>query len=561
MSLENSCQNLIDILKSGKTAVFCGAGISFNSGLPIVSSLLDYLFDKLELTENQKKNIHSSNLPFESIMEMTLNESGLDEIIDIFNAGIPNANHKFIAKLAKQGYINIIYTTNFDTLIEKALEQEGLLAGIRFKVYSSEAGLNSIMWNSDIIHVIKIHGCVTDKLEMAITMSLIATDRYSAVREKALHEIFGGDKCDNVLVLGYSCSDIDLSPIIESIEGKKAGIYFIEHQTQGSDDENPIRQEAVSLKPERNPFKNYQGLRVFSNTDELIASCWKNLLEDEYSYMQAPMTAWKNNIEQWYLNSVKESGDGVKHHISARLLYAVGEFREAIEHNRKGIEIAMNTGNQLAYAAEMGNMGMALSNLSDYGQARKLFEKSIPLCRQLKNLEALSAQLQAYANVLHHMRDDNRAIEVHKEALQYAELEKNEFTISNILGNMSNSYNRLGDFENASKSLEKALVLSRRLGNKQAESSQLGIIANTYLHLGRIQDSLESCLKGLEIKRNIGDRQGECQILSNLISVYMAIDMRKEAVQAAYDCLKIAKAIGNKQAEQIALVQLAIIGN
>jgi NAD-dependent SIR2 family protein deacetylase len=40
---------------------------------------------------------------------------------------IPTPAHKTIAKLAKLGYIRIILTTNFDRLIERALEEEGVV--------------------------------------------------------------------------------------------------------------------------------------------------------------------------------------------------------------------------------------------------------------------------------------------------------------------------------------------------------------------------------------------------------------------------------------------------
>lgn len=554
----NSFNEIAEEIKSKKPAIFCGAGISFNSGIPIVSVFLDYLFTKLELTANQIKLIQQSKLPFESIMEMTLRESGLDEIIEIFGAGNPNVSHAFIAKLARKGFIKVICTTNFDILIEKALQEEGLLSGIDFKVYSTESDFNIIPWDCDVIKIIKIHGCVTQKDEMAITMSMIASDRYSIARKNVLQQIFHSDVCNYVVVLGYSCSDIDLVPLIESFPGEKTGILFVEHQNV-SNNLNDLKFEPISLKDDRNPFKRYAGNRIFVNTDSLIKSLWEALIADRYSQLPVQSIPWKGNIDSWYSMAEKESGRGVKHHISSRLLYAVGAFEEAIKHNKEAISIAMAANNQLAYASEVGNMGMAFNALGDYEQAKFYLMESIPLCRRMGNLQGLSAQLQAFGNVLHHTGDDKKALEVHKEAFHFAEIEKDEYAISNILGNMANSYNRIGEYENAINSLDRALMISRRLGNKQAESSQLGIISGTFLCLGKHQQAVESCLNGIEIKKAIGDRQGECLMLVNLSSIYQVLGKRQEALFAAKECLSLAEKIGNKQAETMATLILQFL--
>lgn len=555
MPSENNDQEIVKALKAKSAAVFCGAGISYNSGLPVVTALLDYLFSKLELTAKQASEIYKSDLPFESIMEMVLNESGLEEIQNIFTEGNPNVNHILLAKLAKRGLLNIIYTTNFDILIEKALEGEGLSSGTDFRVYSSEADFASIRWGDAMINIVKIHGCATKKEDMAITMSLIASDKYSGMRKNLLHEIFGGGRCSNVIVLGYSCSDLDLTPIIESFTGKKANIFFIEHQSSA----RLPTSEPVSAKIGKNPFLNYDGLRLFVDTNKLIKNVWKSLFDEEYLNEPMPDVAWKENIDQWYLKSIEESGIGVKHHIAARLLYAVAEFEEAIEHNRKAIAIALKSNNMLAYSSEVGNMGMALSAIGDNEQAKFCLEESIPLCKRMQNLQGLSAQLQTYGNILHRTGDNRNAIEAHKDALYYAEVQNDENAICTVLGDMSNAYNKLGMYSDAVKSLNRALDLSRKLGNKQAESSQLGIMSGTYLGMGEFQQCLEYCLKGADMKKTLGDRQGECMLLVNLLNIYRILNKKQEALTVADECLALAKKIGNKQAEQIVMLNISIM--
>lgn len=551
----SSLGKIIQALKCKRISVFCGAGISYNSGLPIVSELLEYLFSKLELTTSQAASVYESNLPFESIMEMVLRESSLDEIQDIFTSGLPNANHILLAKLAKHGFLSTIYTTNFDVLIERALEDEGLLSGRNFKVHSSESDFNSIDWRSDCINIIKIHGCASKKAEMAITMSLIASDKYSAMRKNLLYQIFGTIRISSVMVLGYSCSDLDLTPLIESFTGKIPQVIFIEHQTSNAN----CFVEPVSFKSFKNPFRNYEGLRIYIDTKKIVKDIWEKVLTDQYINDQHASVHWKDNIDQWYLKSVEESGNGVKHHIAGRLLYAVAEFNQAIQHNKSAIKIAMDCNNLLAYSSETGNMAMALSAIGDNDQAKLCLEESIPLCRRIGHLESLSSQLQAYGNVLHRTGDDHGAIKAHKEALNYAESQNDRNAISTILGNISNSYNKLQLFDDAEKALNRALLISRELGNKQAESSQLGILGGTYMYMGNLEKALENCLKAVEIKRMLGERQGECLLLANIINLYRLLNRNKKAAETAEECIALARKIGNKQVETMAILNMALL--
>ncbi len=148
-NLERILFEIETVLKSYKTAIFCGAGISFNSGLPIVGNLLTYIFQILELNNSEAELLTNSSLPFEEIMGIILRESTLDEIQEIFVQGQPNNNHFLIAKLVKAGYINLICTTNFDLLFERAFEAEGLIQNRDFKVYSTKEEFKNINWESD----------------------------------------------------------------------------------------------------------------------------------------------------------------------------------------------------------------------------------------------------------------------------------------------------------------------------------------------------------------------------------------------------------------------------
>ncbi len=145
-------------INAGETVVFCGAGISYNSGLPVVKQFTPYVLltlcasrDEVRVIEEELKGVEDAQcrldrliqkvcglaevsddairkimdtLPFEAFIE-TLAGEHLDRIFDLYDAdayktGVePNANHIFLAKLVAVGKVKTVVTTNFDQFIER----------------------------------------------------------------------------------------------------------------------------------------------------------------------------------------------------------------------------------------------------------------------------------------------------------------------------------------------------------------------------------------------------------------------------------------------------------
>lgn len=116
---------IIKGINSGETVIFCGAGISRDSGLPIVNQIVPDILYKLSVPEDDIKllldNDKNPKIPFEAFMESIQERYNPELIYDIYGQGEPNTNHLLLAKLVKADKLRTIVTTNFDKLIEKAL--------------------------------------------------------------------------------------------------------------------------------------------------------------------------------------------------------------------------------------------------------------------------------------------------------------------------------------------------------------------------------------------------------------------------------------------------------
>lgn len=61
--------------------------------------------------------------PFEAFIEvLAQNSDFLQFFVKIFETGFPNRTHKLIAKLMKEGLVQIVITTNHDNKIEQAFD-------------------------------------------------------------------------------------------------------------------------------------------------------------------------------------------------------------------------------------------------------------------------------------------------------------------------------------------------------------------------------------------------------------------------------------------------------
>ncbi|WP_167611747.1 tetratricopeptide repeat protein [Maribellus sediminis] len=528
-------------IKKRETAIFCGAGISYNSGLPLVNDLIKYVLNSFDVEDADSNKILNSDLPFESFIQTLADEVNIEKILDIFAKGSPNINHKLIAGLIQKGLVKTILTTNFDTLIEKSLNILGLIKGVNFQVYSSENEFEKIDWESDTIKIIKIHGCVSDKEKMAITMELVAKGTNIQNKNNVVSSFFSNTVNPSILVLGYSCSDLfDISPQIESISNDMSQIFFLEHVV--SDSEPYV--EDISIKSNKNPFKKFIGQRLYMNADKLIKNLWDLILVNNYEYSSSNIS-WKLNIDTWLEEAIKYSL-GIKNQISARLFYDIGEYEIAIKRWEQGLSIAQSENNQLFFYSQLGNLGMAFNALGKYTDAKRCLEESSKACRDIEFLQGETAQLQALGNIYRNLGDFDSAIKVYNRAVFLAGQE-DVGSLCNSLGNLASIFTQKEQPDEAIKVLEQGLILAKEIGDKQSEGSMLCSIGVAYSQKGNNPKAIQCIQESINITKQIGDRQGECMAFLNLSNVNLRSEEYDSCIHNATISLRIAQSFNLKQ--------------
>ena len=177
---------LIDQLKNKKNTFFVGAGISVNSGIPSANQIKNSILTNLPLQADHLELIEKNKIPFELFMECLIENAGDDSLVDLFEGGKPNTNHLLLAKLCKEGIIHNIITTNFDNLLELALDE----AVVEYNLVYNETDFANILWDSPRVNLIKIHGSIHDKKRLAITLKKVSSKELIHQRNQVIEKIF-----------------------------------------------------------------------------------------------------------------------------------------------------------------------------------------------------------------------------------------------------------------------------------------------------------------------------------------------------------------------------------
>jgi len=319
---------ICDILPE-KLKVLCGAGISFNSGIPLANYFLKQAFTEIGFDEAVINDLISRNVPFESWLKLLISyNSYLDNhrhILDMFSADSlqPNTNHFLIARLVKAGIISEVYTVNFDLLLEKAFEHEGMAKNIDYEIIYTDADFNKI-GHSNLPQLIKLHGTADDYKSMAITLDKVANDANCSAMSIAITKMMRKNGSEKLLILGYSFSDhFDITPAIEQGSFDHCEIIHVTH-----DSDNPATMQPLPELWPKKKHNQYYGHNIVMDTDKFIEAVYKYYSIPDISPELSikPDELFSQYVGPMFKSSVYLSNDRL---IKAEIFAKIGDFDES----------------------------------------------------------------------------------------------------------------------------------------------------------------------------------------------------------------------------------------
>ncbi|OXS60813.1 SIR2-like protein [Bacillus sp. V-88] len=221
----------------GVYALLLGSGISYSAGIPTGWGVLNELCRRIMLLEGSEERdamqwyeekFGTPPLYDEVIGMLAKTSSERNGLLKEFfepteedlkeGKKVPTVAHRAIAELVKQGYIKVIITTNFDRLVEQALDE----LNVQYQTLYHESDIEGMkpLAHADCT-ILKIHGDYRDTRFKNITDEL---ESYSPKLSSVLRQIFDDY---GLIISGWSAEwDTALRDTIKSVQGRRYSWYW-----------------------------------------------------------------------------------------------------------------------------------------------------------------------------------------------------------------------------------------------------------------------------------------------------------------------------------------------
>ncbi len=223
----------------GAYALLLGAGISRSAHIPSGWEVENTLIERLAATQGVVdiedwhkwyKDKYEDLATYSSLLEELVKEPtervqlmrGFFEPTDEeWELGWkkPTKAHEAIAKLVKDGYIRVILTTNFDRLLERALEAEGVIPQVIY--HESDIEKSTPIVHSKTVTIIKING---DYIDCRFRNTTEELDNYHEAMRYYVSRIF---EDYGLITCGWSATwDKGLVDIINDSSSSRYNSFF-----------------------------------------------------------------------------------------------------------------------------------------------------------------------------------------------------------------------------------------------------------------------------------------------------------------------------------------------
>lgn len=266
-----------EALNEGRAAIFAGAGFSRSAGFVDWKRLLEKVAEELNVTIEPHTDL--VELAQYYVNETKSSHELSTAILNKFPSDAePTDNHKIISSIP----IGVYWTTNFDKLIEKSLEQSGKV----FDVKSLPESLAISKMGSQVT-VYKMHGDVDNPDKTILTRDQF--EKYPQTHQAFLNN-FSYDLANRTfLFLGLSFDDPNLHYILKYVRG-----LYKENQRVHYYILRKVKREPTETDESYNDRKRKQELFI----DDLKNYGIQTILIDEYEEIKEILSSIRERYLQ-----------------------------------------------------------------------------------------------------------------------------------------------------------------------------------------------------------------------------------------------------------------------
>lgn len=481
-------------------ALFIGAGLSFSSGVPTVGPFRLRIMQGLGLSDEDISRYEQAKVPFESFFEVLMSVTDCEELFQVFHGERPSLGHKVAALLAKSGLVQNIITTNFDMLLEAALEAEG----VEFNVYASEHAFASLDWRGERVRLIKLHGTIEDAGQLAITIRRVAARQFADIRGKVVRDLFEHERDGGVIILGYSCSDhFDVSPAARTAARSDRQVMYVLH------DGREVESATVSLAESmpNNPFSGFSGFALRCNTDDLLQSVMTRLCggDSHAETRGVDVAVWEQHVDVWLSQLDSEEENSGRLHLAGLVLKSANLWSRSNDYLLHAIENGLSDGAAPRALLAIGNNYRDLGKRSE---ARTVLEDASERATRAGQLQSNARILNSLGMIAEDEGDNVEAIARYLESLGLAHKAGDRELEGKCHGNLGIAYKNRGlgdDFFLALGHHTISRDIAIEIGDKRSEGRTLGNIGLVYRSLNDVNTACRYYDAARTVAESLGD--------------------------------------------------------
>lgn len=169
-----------------------------------------------------------------------------------------------------------------------------------------------------------------------------------------------------------------------------------------------------------------------------------------------------------------------------------------------------------ARAMAINGAGVLAYAQGELETARKHFESSLVLRREIGDLSTIAASLNNLGAVAVSQADFDYAVSLHSEALEIRRQIGDKWGMSSSLSNLGSLYINTGDYDKALIYQEQALELRRELGDNWSVAISLTNLGGLEVYRGNLDRAISYHEEALKLRQELGDKPGIAVSLNNL---------------------------------------------
>lgn len=237
-----------------KAIVLLGSGISVSGGIPSSEGIISKI-----RTDFSSVCARTHPVTYEDHLAVLTVAQRQTLIKNLVSGARLNQAHLHFATLAKAGYVDKIITTNFDTLLHKALALENVYPNI-FDFTASQSADSADFSNISLFHM---HGQKDGMLNLQDEDSY---DQYIFKMKR-----FFGDSLEKqtVIVVGYSGSDDPVFHYLSDLKGFENRLYWVGHN-QAEPEEHVVRGILQKTRKQACYIKGYDADSFFVQLSSML---------------------------------------------------------------------------------------------------------------------------------------------------------------------------------------------------------------------------------------------------------------------------------------------------